>query len=76
MINHQPVPGKFYINHTGQLIKVSYLLYAHARLSTIVLEYQDGGRLYVSNDEWEFLELKPYSDWFLGKKTVDSGQEI
>ena len=71
----QPVPGNYYVNLTGQLIKVRYLLYSNAELSTIVLEYQDGCRLFVSLDEWDWLDLRPYSDWFFGDKSVDSGQE-
>ncbi len=71
----KPIAGDYYVNLTGQLIKVRYLLYSNAQLSTIVLEYQDGCRLFVSLDEWYWLDLRPYSEWFFGDRSVDTGQE-
>jgi len=71
----QPVPGEYYINLTGQLIKVRYLLYKQDVISLILLEYQDGHRMSVKLDEWNWLDLKPYSDWFFGDNAADSGRE-
>lgn len=71
----QPVPGEYYINLTGQLIKVRYLLYTQAEISRIMLEYQDGHRLSVKLDEWLWLDLKPYSEWFFGDSAAETGRE-
>lgn len=62
----QPVPGEYYINETGQLIEVRCMLYRDAEISMIMLLYQDGCRLTIRMDEWNWLALKPYSDWFFG----------
>ena len=71
----QPVPGEYYINETGQLIKVRCMLYRDAEISMIMLQYQDGCHLTIRMDEWNWLALKPYSDWFFGSQSADSGQE-
>ncbi len=71
----KPVPGEYYINLTGQLIKVRYLLYNQAEISLVMLEYQDGHRLSVQLDEWHWLDLKPYSDWFFGDTNAETELE-
>lgn len=71
----QPVPGEYYINLTGQLIKVRYLLYSQAEISLIMLEYQDGHRLSVKLNEWFWMDLKPYSEWFFGDSDAEAGRE-
>ncbi|HEC28794.1 MAG TPA: hypothetical protein ENI65_04305 [Gammaproteobacteria bacterium] len=78
MENQQkPVPGKYYVNLTGQLIKVRYLIYSHGEISLILLEYQDGHQISVDCQEWNWLDLKHYTDWFLdNRKSADSGLEV
>jgi hypothetical protein len=75
MYVQQPVAGEYYINETGQLIKVRCVLYSDAEISMIMLQYQDGYYLTIRMDEWNWLALKPYSDWFFGGQSVDSGLE-
>lgn len=70
----KPVPGDYYINETGQLIKVRYVLYKHSAMSMVMLQYQDGYHLSISPDEWRWLDLKPYSEWFFGAASADTGQ--
>lgn len=60
-----PVPGNYYVNLTGQLIKVRCVLYSDGVLTVIRLEYQDNHQLAVRLDEWNWLDLRPYADWFL-----------
>ncbi|NOY66493.1 MAG: hypothetical protein GXP13_03675 [Gammaproteobacteria bacterium] len=70
-----PVPGKYYINLTGQLIKVRCVLYSDSELAVVRLEYQDGHQLTVMIDEWNWLDLRPYADWFLGDPESSSELE-
>jgi len=65
----EPVPGNYYVNLTGQLIKVRYLLYSYGEMTMVMLEYQDGHQLKVQLDEWEWLDLRDYSDWFMGESS-------
>ena len=65
-----PVPGNYYVNLTGQLIKVCCVLYSEGELSVIRLEYQDGHQLTVQLEEWNWLDLRPYADWFLGDSEI------
>ena len=75
-INQSPVPGHYYVNLTGQLIKVRCMLYNQSELTFVRLEYQDGHQLTVGIDEWNWLDLRPYADWFLGgAKAKDTEQE-
>lgn len=68
----KPVPGDYYINLSGQLIKVKYVLYSQSAITMIMLEYQDNHCFTVRFDEWQWLDLKPYSDWFFGGDAIDN----
>jgi len=73
----EPVPGNYYVNLTGQLIKVRYLLYSGCEITMVMLEYQDGHQLKVQLDEWLWLDLRDYSDWFMGESSKrESEREI
>lgn len=61
-VKQQPVPGFYYINLTGQLIKVRALVYNDGSLARVVVEYLDGRRVHLPLDEWNWLELDRYSD--------------
>jgi hypothetical protein len=73
-VKQQPVPGYYYINLTGQLIKVKALLYADGQLSRVVVEYLDGKILNIRLDEWNWLDLSVYSEW-LETRNVDTDLE-
>ncbi|VAW76463.1 hypothetical protein MNBD_GAMMA12-3667 [hydrothermal vent metagenome] len=62
-VKQEPVPGYYYINLTGQLIKVKALLYVEAHLARVVVEYLDGKILNIRLDEWNWLDLSVYSEW-------------
>jgi len=64
-----PIPGNYYVNKTGQLIKVRYILYCGGDISHVILEYLDGHRMFVELDEWRWLDLTRYSDWYLEKES-------
>ena len=62
-IQQKPVPGRYYINLTGQMIKVRALLYFEGSLNKVVMEYLDGGVIHVDADEWDCLDLSMYNEW-------------
>lgn len=62
-VKQEPVPGYYYINLTGQLIKVKALLYIEGGLARVVVEYLDGKILNIRLDEWNWLDLSVYSEW-------------
>jgi hypothetical protein len=62
-IQHEPIPGRYYINLTGQMIKVKALLYYDGLLSKIIIEYLDGNIIYVAANEWGWLDLSIYNEW-------------
>ena len=68
-VKQEPVPGYYYINLTGQLIKVKALLYVTGRLARVVVEYLDGKMLNIRLDEWNWLDLSVYSEWLESRST-------
>lgn len=59
----KPIPGRYYINLTGQMIKVRALLYFEGSLNKVVMEYLDGGVIHIDVDEWDWLDLSMYNEW-------------
>lgn len=62
-VRQKPVPGFYYINVTGQLIKVRALLYVQGIVRRVVLEYLDGSVIKLALQEWDWLDLARYTDW-------------
>lgn len=58
-----PQAGCYYINLTGQLIKVKALLYTGEHLTRLALEYLDGKTVFISIQEWDWLDFVSYSEW-------------
>ncbi len=61
-VKQRPVPGFYYINLAGQLIKVRALVYSGGVLNRVVVEFLDGRRAHLPLDEWNWMELDRYSD--------------
>lgn len=59
----RPVPGRYYINLTGRLVKVRALLFVEGGLSRILVEYLDGRLRQVPVGQWDWLDLSCYNDW-------------
>jgi len=57
-IHQTPVVGSWYVNLTGQLLKVWAVGYADSRLSRVVVEYLNGSRMVVDIDQWNLLDLE------------------
>lgn len=73
----RPVPGFYYINFSGQLLKVRALLYADGQVRRVVLEYLDGSVIHVAIEEWEWLDLARYTDWLERRRPhLDREREV
>lgn len=70
----KPVPGFYYINMAGQLIKVRALLYVDGLVRRVVLEYLDGSVIKLALQEWDWLDLARYTDW-LERNRPAAGRE-
>ncbi len=57
-IQQTPVVGTWYVNLSGQLLKVWAVSYAGSRLSKVVVEYLNGTRTVVDIDQWNLLDLE------------------
>ncbi len=57
-IQQKPIVGSWYVNLTGQLLKVWAVSYVDSRLSTVVVEYLSGTRVIVGIDKWNLLDLE------------------
>ena len=69
-VKQKPVPGYYYINLTGQLIRVKALLYVEGEMARVFIEYMDGRTVKVSAEEWSWLDLSMYTEW-LGRRKQD-----
>lgn len=69
-VRQKPVPGFYYINLTGQLIKVRALLYVQGLVRRVVIEYLDGSVIKLALEEWDWLDLARYTDWLERNRPV------
>ena len=53
----EPVPGSWYVNRTGKLMKVRLLLYQGRRRQALLIEYLEGHRQIIGIDDWYCLQL-------------------
>ncbi len=56
--NIKPEVGNWYMNVTGQLIKVWALAYHETRPCSVVIEYLNGEKRIVSIGDWNRLDLE------------------
>ena len=73
-IQQKPIPGNYYINLTGQLIRVMMLVYSEGKPSRVMIEYLDGRRMGIDISEWSWLDLSEYPDW-LSRRSQSSDLE-
>jgi hypothetical protein len=59
-LNIEPEIGSWYMNMTGQLIKVWAVAYAGKQLSNIVIEYLNGDKRIISCQDWKRLDLEAH----------------
>jgi len=55
--SQEPVPGAWYINRTGKLMKVRLMLYRGRRRCALLIEYLEGQRQIIGIDDWYRLQL-------------------
>jgi len=72
----KPVPGNYYINLAGQLLRVKCILYSYGEMTRIIIEYLDGKHVNLTRDEWTWLDLTVYSDWFTGHESKERDRQI
>lgn len=59
-IQQNPVVGNWYVNLTGQLLKVSAVSYELGKVSKVVIEHLSGARTIIDVATWRLLDLETY----------------
>lgn len=57
-VKQKPVVGNWYMNMSGQLIKVWALGYSSGRLGKVVIEYLNGKRKILTIGDWWSMDLE------------------
>lgn len=56
-----PNIGQWYINVTGQLIKVIMVVHSDEQIEKVIIKYLNGDRKHISIDDWNLLNLSKKS---------------
>jgi hypothetical protein len=59
-IQQKPVVGNWYVNLTGQLLKICAVSYDAGNISKVVIEFLSGKKLILDLDKWNLLDLETY----------------
>lgn len=59
-IQQKPVVGNWYVNLTGQLLKICAVSYDTGTLSKVVIEFLSGKKLILDLERWYMLDLDTY----------------
>ena len=59
-IQQKPVVGNWYVNLTGQLLKICAVCYDCGKISKVVIEFLSGKKLVLDLDKWHLLDLETY----------------
>lgn len=54
----KPVIGNWYMNMTGQLIKVWAVGYSAGQTNKVIIEYLNGKKKIIGIDDWHSLDLE------------------
>ena len=73
-IQQKPVVGSWYINLTGQLLKVWAVSYSDAALSKVVVEYLSGSRVVIDVNQWNLLDLEINFEKIARRRKVEESQ--
>ncbi len=73
-IQQKPNVGSWYINLTGQLLKVWAISYSGSTLSKVVIEYLSGSRVVIDIDQWNLLDLEINFEKIARRKKVEESQ--
>lgn len=55
--SHDPIVGTWFVNVTGQLLKVKLLMFNDDKLHRVLIQYLDGSTRLVDDEEWFCLKL-------------------
>ena len=58
--SHNPVPDSWYVNKTGKVVKVRFLLYREGKLNAVIIESLEGQRNIIKREGWYELHLSRY----------------
>ena len=73
-IQQKPIVGSWYINLTGQLLKVWAVSYADSSLSKVVVEYLNGSRVVIDIEQWNLLDLEINFEKIARRKKLEEFQ--
>lgn len=59
-IQQNPVVGNWYVNLTGQLLKVCAVSFELGALSKVVIEHLSGAKTIIEIGTWQLLDLETY----------------
>jgi hypothetical protein len=52
---HEPVAGNWYAHKSGKLFKVKLVSHKNTIVENVMLEFLDGSRSIITNDDWQDL---------------------
>ena len=58
--SHNPVPDSWYVNKTGKVVKVRFLLYREGKLDAVIIESLEGLHNIIKHEGWYELHLSRY----------------
>ena len=73
-IQQKPNVGSWYINLTGQLLKVWAVSYSDSTLSKVVIEYLSGSRVVIDIDQWDLLDLEINFEKIARSRQIEESQ--
>ena len=73
-IQQKPIVGSWYINLTGQLLKVWAVSYSDSALSKVVVEYLSGSRVVIDIDQWDLLDLEINFERIARRRKLEESQ--
>ncbi len=73
-IQQKPNVGSWYVNLTGQLLKVWAVSYSGSTLSKVVVEYLSGSRVVIDIDQWDLLDLEINFEKNARRRKVEESQ--
>jgi hypothetical protein len=54
---YEPIPGYWYINRTGKLMKVKMVGYDGNRAANVLIQFQEGNTRLIDINDWRCLDL-------------------
>jgi len=55
-----PTVGSWFVNLTGQLIKVKFVMFDQDKLQRVLIQYLDGNTRLINHEDWFCLKLNKH----------------